>query len=369
MRVLHVIPDLRYGGATKQLTLLVRHLPRDRFESRVCVLQPDPRAHLLQEVGVGIDLLNWRRLLDPRPLWRLRHLLRSWRPDIIHAWRPASLRAILLAGGRKAAHRVASAALIPGAHGPQLNRLDRWLLQWVDRVLASSSREARCLQSGLAQENVTLVRPAVEVFPALSPSAIGLGPSAIFCAGPLEPYKGFRDAIWAFDILSHYREDVHLLLAGTGSDRECLEQFARVTGLQKRIHFLGELPDLAGPLIRAEVVWIPSRTQGGVNVALEAQALGRPVIASHLPELQEIVRDGQTGLLVPPGNKVALACQTRRLLEDAGLRQRLGEAGRQRARGCFAPDEMARTVSRVYEEIAAGGVAFAPGGNGYAARA
>jgi glycosyltransferase involved in cell wall biosynthesis len=77
------------------------------------------------------------------------------------------------------------------------------------------------------------------------------------------------------------------------------------------------------------------------------------VIASRIPELQEVVTDGESGFLVPPRDKTALARQTRRLLEDARLRQRMGEAGKQRVQEHFSPEELVQRVSGVYEKIAA----------------
>jgi glycosyltransferase involved in cell wall biosynthesis len=355
MRVLHVIPDLGYSGAAKQLSLLASRLPRDRFETRVCVLKtPGPYTPILQAAGLTVEALGWTRPLDPRPLWRLRRLLRTWRPEVIHAWRPASLRTLLLAGERKIP-LVVSAALTAGARGPQLSRLDRWLLRRADQVLAPGSTQAHWLRHfGIGEEKLTLVRPAVDPSPAPSSQLIIPNlPSTIVCAGPLEPHKGYRDAIWAFDILLQVHQDLHLFLAGTGSDRERLEQFARAVGLANQVHFLGEVADLTGQLTQAEIVWIPSLTQGGINVALEAQALGRPVVASRIPELQEVVTDGENGFLVPSGDKTALARQTRRLLEDADLRRQMGEAGRRRVGTCFAPEELVQRVSGVYEDLAA----------------
>jgi glycosyltransferase involved in cell wall biosynthesis len=78
-------------------------------------------------------------------------------------------------------------------------------------------------------------------------------------------------------------------------------------------------------------------------------AAGRPVVASRLPELTEIIVDGETGFLVPPGDKTALARQTRRLLEDADLARRLGEAGRRRAAECFSLARLIQQCSGLYE--------------------
>ena len=99
---------------------------------------------------------------------------------------------------------------------------------------------------------------------------------------------------------------------------------------------------------------MPSLRGGGVGAALEAMAAGRPVVASRLADLAEIVVDGETGFLVEPNNKAALARQTRLLLDDPQRRRRMGEAGRQRVAEHFRVDRTRRglrTAVRWREEL------------------
>ena len=134
--------------------------------------------------------------------------------------------------------------------------------------------------------------------------------------GPLDANKGFHSAIWSLDILRYLHPHIHLALVGEGPDRLRLEQFTQVTGLTNRVHFLGQQLDGAAWLAAADVVWVPSEGGGGVNVALEAMALGRAVVASNVPPLAEVIVDGECGMLFPPKDRPALARQTWRLLED-----------------------------------------------------
>jgi glycosyltransferase involved in cell wall biosynthesis len=100
-------------------------------------------------------------------------------------------------------------------------------------------------------------------------------------------------------------------------------------------------------------VWVPSLANTGARVALEAMAAGRPVIASRWPALAEVVVHGETGYLVDPGSKIDLAQKSRQLLGDAGLRCRLGVAGRRRAEEIFSPDGFAASWQRACSEVAA----------------
>src|SRR5262249_59169828 len=101
---------------------------------------------------------------------------------------------------------------------------------------------------------------------------------------------------------------------------------------------------------RAEMVLVPSRVECGMQVVLEAMAAGRPVVASNWPRLAELVLDGQTGFLVPAGDKTAIARQIHRLLTDADLPRSMGEAAQRRAAEQFRVEDLAVRLAQVYLE-------------------
>jgi glycosyltransferase involved in cell wall biosynthesis len=163
-------------------------------------------------------------------------------------------------------------------------------------------------------------------------------------------HKGFREAVWALDILHYLYNDLHLVLVGNGSDRGRIGQFAQSVGASERVHFLGPLNDLTPVLLKSTVVWIPSRIQGGVYATLEAMAAGRPVVATRSAGLDEIVVDGVTGYLIKPGDKAGLARKTRLLLDDPSLAARLGEAGRRRVHDHFPAGRMVSACAKLYSD-------------------
>jgi len=160
--------------------------------------------------------------------------------------------------------------------------------------------------------------------------------------------SGFQEAIWALDILRYVHSDLHLVLAGDGPDRARLEAFVAGVRIAAAVHFVAPGADVPALMSRAEVVWVPGRVEGGMQVVLEAMAAGRPVVASNWPRLAELIREGETGYLVPPGDKTTIARQTERLLADADLRRSMGEAARRRAAEHFRADELAERCARVY---------------------
>ncbi len=349
--VLLVIPSLHYGGAARQLTLLAAGLPRESFRVRVVVLgTTSPWAESLRRQGIEVEVLGRKRPFDILPFVALRRLVRSMRPDVLHVWGTTALRAVVGSGSR-AVDRLLVSDAAPAAQPP--GRLDRWLLRRVEGVIAFGATEAeRYRRLGVADPRIAVVAPAVMLPASAAEPASWPGITAadrvVLGLGPIEWHKGFREAVWAFDILRHFYGDVHLLLVGGGSDRPRVEDFARRIDALEHVHFLGPCADTAPYLQRAEVVWVPSLRGGGVGAALEAMAAGRPVVASRCPDLAEVVVDGATGFLVEPDNKAALARQTRWLLDDPAERPRLGEAGRQRVAEHFSLDRLVQACARRY---------------------
>jgi glycosyltransferase involved in cell wall biosynthesis len=348
--ILFVIASLEYSGAARQLSLLAAGLLRESF--RVCVIVlgvETPWAAALRREGVNVEVLGWRRPFDVLPFVALRKLVRSMRPDVLHAWGAAALRSIVLTGSRTTSLWV-SAAL---SFAQRTNWMDRWLLSHVGGVIAFGTAEAeRYRLLGIAERCLTRVSPAMPIpTESVKPAELpGVAPSdrVLLGLGPIELHKGFREAVWAFDIVRHLYNDVHFVLVGDGSDRPRVEQFARQIGVRDHVHFVGNCIETASLLCRADMVWVPSSRGGGICAALEAMAAGRPVIASRLPDLAEIVVDGETGFLVEPNDKAALARQTRLLLDDPQRRQRMGEAGRQRVREHFTVNRLVEDYARRY---------------------
>jgi glycosyltransferase involved in cell wall biosynthesis len=353
VRVLYLIPDLEHGGAARQLSLLAAGLPQPRFEPCVCVLgRGGPLVEPLRGAGVRVEIIGWHRKFDPGAVQRLTRLVRELRPDVVHAWRPQALRVMALLPAFRGLRHCASAPF--DLHHPheQLGWLDWIVTRRASHVIALNPREVDwCQRLGIPEPRVTRVRPAAVPQEITKPSMLPLPPEArcIACVGPLESAKGFRDAIWAFDILRQIVDPIHLLLIGAGADRPRLATFIQDSQTVDVVHQLGPRDDVPALLSKAEVVWVPSRRSGGVNAALEAMAVGRPVVATRLPELAEIVTDAETGFLVPVGDKVALARRTRQLLDNAALRSEMGEAGRQRVHQQFSVAELVRRCVAVYE--------------------
>jgi glycosyltransferase involved in cell wall biosynthesis len=169
--------------------------------------------------------------------------------------------------------------------------------------------------------------------------------------GRLWPQKQVKDLIWASDLLKVIRDDVHLLIVGDGPHRDRLERFRRQVRIEDKVHLLGERNDVPRLLPHFDVLCLASSYEGMPNVIMEAMAAGRPVVATEIPGNRDLVVPGQTGFLVPIGDRAAFARNILKLLDDEELNRRLGEAGRQRVFAEFSVEKMVERHRTLYQEL------------------
>ncbi|MCS7045309.1 MAG: glycosyltransferase [Gemmataceae bacterium] len=324
MKILHLVSTLGHGSAAAQLELIVRWTA-PRHEHSVCCLETEgPRAARLRTARIAVECLHWTRPFDAAAPLRLRRLLKTLNPDSVHVWGRQSLRALALVGRRWLGRTIVSRPLAEPS--TSLPALDRWLLQRVRSVVAGGDFEAAaCRNLGIALDKIRVIPPGVDRATARRASQ-SCHERRILCIGALEQRNAFRDAIWAFDILRYVYPDGRLTVVGAGSQQRTLQWFAQCLEAGEQVEFLGERDDVSPWLSQASVFWSPSPVPRPRQAVLEAMAAGLPVIAADQPWTREVMADGVTGFLVPPGDKVALAKRTRELLADADRSRALAAA-------------------------------------------
>jgi glycosyltransferase involved in cell wall biosynthesis len=225
------------------------------------------------------------------------------------------------------------------------------LCTWI--VAVSDATRAALVAQGYPAERTITVRNGIDVGDAAAPAAIAPAPSGpvLLEVGRLCDVKGQRDLIAAVPRLG--RDDVTLLLVGEdietgGAYRRMLEREAFDLGVGDRVRFLGRRDDVPALLAAADALVLPSSIEGLPLVVLEAMAAQRPVVATAVGGTPEAVVDGETGLLVPPGDVDALARAVDSLLADPERARRLGEAGARRVRERFDADAAAQRVLGLY---------------------
>jgi glycosyltransferase involved in cell wall biosynthesis len=169
----------------------------------------------------------------------------------------------------------------------------------------------------------------------------------------LVPHKGQRYLIEAARQVVQHMPDVRFVILGEGELREQLERQVHEHHLQKHVLLPGFRTDVIGCIKGVDLFAMSSVTEGLGTSLLDAMACARPIVATTAGGIPEIVEDGATGVLVPPRDHTALADAIVRMLSDAALRQRIGNAGLARVSERFTVDRMVDETAKVYERVTA----------------
>ncbi|MFQ5563220.1 MAG: glycosyltransferase family 4 protein [Parvularculaceae bacterium] len=383
--VLQVIPALDAGGAERTTAEIARAVTsaggRALVASRGGRLAADIEAAGGQIFRMPVHSKNPLTMLANRR--RLLRLIREEKVDIVHARSRAPAWSALWA---------ARAAGVPfvttyhGAYGAKtaLKRFYNSAMVRADAVIANSefTKRAICAQYAVDSEKLTAI-PRGADFDQFDPAKVSLDQiAALAAAWGLDPserrlrvllparltdWKGHVTAIEAGARLARRLETassasgqpivLRIVFAGEAGRRRGYETALRERiaerGVRDMIKLVGHCADMPAAYGWADVVVAPStRPEAFGRVAVEAAAMGRPVIAAGHGGARETVVDGETGLLIPPGDAPALADALGKLAEDAGMRAKMGARALQRARRLYSIEAMCAATLGVYEKAA-----------------
>jgi len=180
--------------------------------------------------------------------------------------------------------------------------------------------------------------------------ALGISKEDFLCVmiGSLEERKGHARA---FDALAALPGGVKLLIAGAGEEERALRGKAVSLGLERRVHFLGYRADVDALLSECDALLLPSTLEATPYVIIEAMASGLPVVASNVYGIPEIVRDGETGILVDPRAREELVRAISALAQDRDRGARMGRAGRKRYEEMFRIERCVEETQAVYRDL------------------
>lgn len=378
LRIAYPVAALYAAGSEGQLAALGQRLPRDLFEVEyVLSVTRGPRADAVEASGAVVHVLGARRRRGTPPpifvaglaltLGRYVTLLRRGRFDIVDAWlyhsyilatitRRLTGVPIVIAGRR-------SLSDYKAGFGWFNRTLDRMARDSADAIVANSQAviDDVVAREGLARERLRLIRNGVELPAPLADaeraalrSGLGVGPDELLVGtvANLKPAKGIDHVLEAAAAIAATLPEARFRVIGEGYQRPELEARIAALGLGSRVALVGQVPDARRLYGAFDIAVHASDAEGLPNAVLEAAAAGRAIVATAAGGTGEIVLDGQTGLLVPVGDRVALAAGIVRLARDPDLRARLGAAARERAAGVFGMDRFVAETVALYEELA-----------------
>jgi glycosyltransferase involved in cell wall biosynthesis len=329
---------------------------------------PNDFVAAARAAGVEVDVITERFRFDTSVVGQLRRAVERRAPDIVETHMIKSHFLTLAAGLARGRRWVAyhHGYTTTDAKMRIYNQLNRLTLPRASRVITVCGPFARQLSgAGVSPEKISVVHSsiasaraphAVEVSELKTKLGVAEGVRVILAVGRLSREKGHAGLVHA---LEHLRRDAHttkfkLLIVGEGPERERVEAAAQSLGLEASVVFAGHTSDVRPFYALADVLALPSHSEGSPLVLLEAMAAGVPVVATAVGGVPEVATDGETALLVPPHDPSAMASALARVLSDAALARALADKAAAHVAEHFSPEARARALVRIYGALVSG---------------
>ncbi len=366
IRVVELLATGTSGGAQEHVYNLVTRLDRERYDVSVLALSGGAGVRRLERTGVPVCVLD--EMSDDEATEAVAAHLSAVEADVVHNH---MYRAEVV--GTQAAWALAAAGrrrpLVVGTVHSSRVRADadrdliRRLTPRVDHLIAVSRAIVRKIEdegrvgapTSLIYNGVDLARYSEqEVCCTLHREySIPAGSPIVGVVARLEPEKGHPTLLDAWPAVREAVPNAHLLIVGEGTERTALELHALGLGISRSVTFTGRRDDVPAVTAALDVAVLPSyREAQGLSI-LEAMALSRPVVASAVGGIPEMIEHGRTGLLVPPRDADALAASIVRLLTDHPYADTLARAGHDLVYERFCVEQMVRAVETIYDEAVA----------------
>jgi len=367
VHVLHVI-EATEGGTRRWLENAVLGLDPARVRcSCICsTLRDDSFLETVDEFrrrGVQVWVVEMRRALHPvqdaLAIITIRHILKSGRFDIIHAHSSKAGALVRLAArGRNGAPVVytphAFSFLAGGWAAPVFKLFERRARRWTGRLLAVSEAErSAAVGLGYPAEVVSVIANGVEVSAASAPLN-----GTVYNAGFIGSLRKQKDPlafVAACGGVHRRRPGARFVLCGDGPLRHACQALASDIGFDGTLRFMGWLADPRPVLEDLDVFVSCGRYEGMSFALLDAMAAGKAVVSTRAPGNEELIRDGETGLLAQAGDAQAIADCILRLMDEPGLARRLGERARQAVVERYTIQRQLGLLASFYQTVAANG--------------
>lgn len=366
IKIIFLINELGKGGSERQLYLLLKHMDLDAADPLVIVFNPSA----LTDYGDNIRALGIQVIPLPssknsplkRLLWLIR-FLREEKPDVVHSWsapdNPYAGTAGLFAG---VPLRLGSFRDSLANRGFQsLPKLFQYLAIHTCPILVVNTQSIleELLVCGFSANNLFLVKNCVEI-PSDSvdvdlPDSFSGEVQLVGTVCNIRRKKNIHIFIEGFSLLTNYYHNLRGVIVGQPIPDEfdyyqSIQRLIKEKGLTEKIFLLGFRDDAPLLVSRFEVFCLLSDFEGTPNAVLEAMAAGRPVIASNTSGIPDLVQDGVTGYLIPPGDATAFASALEKMLNNPH-REEMGAAGRKRVESNYGCEQAAAQMLQLYQQL------------------
>lgn len=367
--VFHLAGSGGWAGGETYLLLLARHLDRERF--RLIVASPEPGALVenLRAEGIEAHVLDMNPLGSLAPLFRLRNFLREQQPDILQS-HGARTNVYSRIAGRLAETRAIVSTVHNSVYDYPIGRIKKWFYLACDRLTAPLADCTICVAESHRQELITLYgldpdrvvtipngvditkfQPGQRNCRLREELAISEDAPVIGIVGRLTDQKGHMYLLKALPLLLTKFPSLRCLVVGDGELREELQKLAASLGLTEHCLFLGVRQDIPEVLAAMDLLVLPSLSEGMPYAALEGMAMGKPIVATAVNGVPELIQNGVTGLLVPRKDPAALAKAIEEVLANSDAAASFGLAARRLVEQTYSIEGWIEQMESLYESL------------------
>ena len=356
-----------YGGGERYLELLFDRLDHSRFSPLLICPEPGPFVEKMAAKGIATNVVHLAPLFNPFALMRLTWWLKRNNVMILQTH---GARANIY--GRLAAWLAGVPCVVSTVHNSirdyQVNPIKRWIYGSMLRVTLSLTDRIICVSDALKRDVLadcpdaapltTTVWNGIDLLVFTRSDnrdqirrewCVGQGP-ALLTVARLTQQKGHRFLIDTLPGLLAEWPSLVCLFVGDGECRESLRDLARKKRVEQSCRFVGSKDEVIDWYAAADVMVLPSLSEGFPFAVLEALAMSCPVVATAVNGVPEIIEEGKTGVLVPPRNAQALETAIRNVLRDPAWAARMAQAGQKDVFARFTAGKMVQDTVRVFEE-------------------
>lgn len=356
LTIVHTESSLGWGGQEHRTFKEMVGL-RQLGHRMILLCQPKAKfGARAREAGFEVFEVRMRNGIDLPAAWKMAAIIRRVQADVVntHSGRDSILGGLagLLAG-----------RLVVRTRHLALPITSRFTYTTLPHHVVSVSEHVRryLISEGVPESRVSTVYTGIDpqVMQLDGPSTLraelGIADSArvIGTVAILRMKKGHRFIVEAADRILAAHPDTHFVFAGDGAQMDNLKTLIAAKGLAARIHLLGLRRDIANVLAGCDLFLLPTEQEALGTSYIEAMAMGLPVVGTNVDGVPEVVRDGDNGLLIAPGDAASLAEAVNRLLGDDALRQRMAERSRELVSSVFHVDTMCQSMLELYRRLLA----------------
>jgi len=370
--IIWMIDSLGPGGAEQLMPTILKNLKQAGFNIRICALQiraGNPIASELERLELPVDLIPIPNLRQPFNLVHILRYLRLHRPQLLHTQLEfadilGTLAAKIL--GIPSVSTVHTLDVFPEKKSAWGRMKLRWFLlgKFCDRVIAVSEKtRLHYLQSGgLPSDKVITLYNGVDIsrFKIMDATQtaklkqelhLPLNSKIIITVAVLREPKGIQFMIRALPAILEQCPDVHYLIVGDGEHGAALTDLVTALAIKNHVTFAGHRTDIPDLLACCDIFVLPTLKDALPTVLIEALAAERPIVASNVGGVPEIIENGVNGLLVSPGDPSKLTEACLKLLKDNELSRQIVLAGSKTVRQRFNIGSQIEQLSKLYEEL------------------